>query len=122
MHKMNFVARKIKQIRTQQGISQEYMAEELGITQPSYARLETEDARINIVRLMLIAKVLEVPASELLGEKAQNINNQSHNETANAYNVERVNKIINADKNHIESLKEEIVFLREVLKKKVDHA
>jgi transcriptional regulator with XRE-family HTH domain len=117
---MNFVARKIKQIRTQQGISQEYMAEELGITQPSYARLETEDARINIVRLMLIAKVLEVPASELLGEKAQNINNQSHNETANAYNVERVNKIINADKSHIESLKEEIAFLRGVLKGKIE--
>jgi len=116
---MNFVARKIKQIRIQQGISQEYMAEELGITQPSYARLETEDAKINIVRLMLIAKVLEVPASELLGEKAQNINNQSHNETANAYNVERVNKIINADKSHIESLKEEIVFLRGVLKGKI---
>jgi len=117
---MNFVCRKIRQIRIQQGISQEFMAEELGITQPSYARLETEDARINIVRLMLIAKILEVPASELLGEKAQNINNQSHNETANAYNVERVNKIINADKDHIQSLKNEITFFRQALKTNMD--
>jgi len=111
---MNFVARKIKQIRTQQGISQEYMAEELGITQPSYARLETEDAKINIVRLMLIAKVLEVPASELLGEKAKNVIHNNNGDNAQAYI-----KTINSDKSHIESLKEEIVFLRGVLKGKI---
>ena len=116
---MNLVCRKIRQLRTQQGISQEFMAEELGITQPSYARLETEDSRINVVRLLLIAKILEVSASELLGEKSKMINNQNHNQTANAYNVDKVNKIINADKDHIQSLKDEITFLREVLKKKV---
>jgi len=117
---MNVVGTKIRQIRTRQGISQESMAEELGITQPSYARLETADSRINVERLMLIAKVLEVKPSELLGDKANIVNNQSHNETANAFNVDKVNKIINADKNHIKSLKEEIGFLREVLKKRVE--
>jgi len=54
---MNVVGTKIRQIRTRQGISQESMAEELGITQPSYARLETEDSRINVVGLLLIAKI-----------------------------------------------------------------
>ena len=119
---MNLVCRKIRQIRIQQGISQEFMAEELGITQPSYARLETEDSRINVKRLLLIAKVLEVKACDLLGEKAQNVNNQSHNDTANAYNVEKVNKIINADKNHIQSLKDEITFLRQALKTNIDNS
>lgn len=117
---MNVVSSKIRQIRTKHGISQESMAEELGISQPSYARLETEDARINVVRLMHIAKILEVSVSELLGEKSQVINNQSHNETANAFTVDKVNKIINADKNHIQSLKDEISFLREVLKQKIE--
>ena len=112
---MNLVCRKIRQLRTQQGISQEFMAEELGITQPSYARLETEDSRINVVRLMIIAKILEVSASELLGEKSNNIIHHNNGDNAQAYI-----KAINSDKNHIQSLKDEITFLRKVLKKKVE--
>lgn len=112
---MNVVGTKIRQIRTRQGISQESMAEELGITQPSYARLETEDSRINVVRLIHIVKVLEVSVSELLGEKSQNV---IHNNTGD--NAQAFIKTINSDKNHIKSLKEEIGFLREVLKKRVE--
>lgn len=112
---MNVVGTKIRQIRTRQGISQEGMAEELGITQPSYARLETDDSRINVLRLIHIAKVLEVSATELLGEKSQNVIHTNNGDNAQAYI-----KTINSDKNHIKSLKEEILFLREVLKKKVD--
>lgn len=60
---------------------------------------------------MLIAKVLEMPASELLGEKSKNVIHHNNGDNAQAYI-----KTIRSDKNHIESLKEEIAFLREVRK------
>jgi transcriptional regulator with XRE-family HTH domain len=117
---MNLVGQNIRKFRTQKGYSQEYMAESLGITQPSYARLEKDDNRINVVRLLQIAQYLEVNVGELLGHKAQMVTNQSNNKTATAYNVDKVSKIINADKEFIASLKGEIAFLREVLSKKLD--
>lgn len=121
MHKcieiMNLVGQSIRKIRVQKGYSQEYMAESLGIIQPSYARLEKDGNRINVVRLLQIAQYLEVNVSELLGQKAQKVTNQSHNTTANAYNVDKISKIINTDKEYIESLKEEIAFLRDLLQK-----
>ena len=108
---MNLVGKKIRQLRVQQGISQEYMAEELGITQPSYARLENEDSRINVVRLQLIAKTLEVQTSELLGEKAQNIIHTNNGNNAQAY----INSY-SSNNEYIQALKDEISFLRDLLK------
>lgn len=113
---MNNIAKKIRQLRTQQGLSQEYMALELGITQPSYARLEREDCRINVVRLIQIAKILQVEVSALLDENSQNLIH-----TNNADNAQDYIKTLSPDKSHIASLKEEIGFLREVLKRKVDN-
>lgn len=116
MHKcieiMNLVGQSIRKIRVQKGYSQEYMAESLGITQPSYARLEKDDNRINVVRLSQIAQYLEVNVGELLGQKAQNIihSNNGHNAQA------KIETYI-ANKEYIESLKEEIAFLRDLLQK-----
>lgn len=114
---MNLVGQSIRKIRVQKGYSQEYMAESLGITQPSYARLEKDDNRINVVRLLQIAQYLETNVSELLGQKAQKVTNQSNNTTANAYNVDKISKIINVDNEYIASLKDEIIFLRELLQR-----
>lgn len=110
---MNLVGQKIRQLRVQKGISQEYLAEELGITQPSYARLESDDARINVVRLCVIAKVLDVKTSELLGESANNFIHTNNGDNAQAHI-----KSYYTNKDYINALKEEIVFLREMLKNK----
>lgn len=111
---VNEVGVKIKKVREDKGLSQEYLANCLDITQSNYCRLEKDDSRLNIPKLMKIAEVLEVSVSYLLGERATNVIQQSHNETANAYNVET---IINSDKDHIQTLKSEIAFLRDLLKK-----
>jgi hypothetical protein len=55
--------------------------------------------------------------AELIDEKTQKVSNQNNNETANSYNADTINTIINADKEHIVTLKEEIVFLRNLLQK-----
>ncbi|MBW6484213.1 MAG: helix-turn-helix domain-containing protein [Vicingaceae bacterium] len=110
---MNTIGSKIRQLREEKGFSQESLAIELGITQPSYARLEKKDERIGITRLMSIAQILKTSVSELINEKAGKVINQQNSENPSAY----VDTIINADKEHIQTLKEEIVFLRELLNK-----
>ena len=112
---MNYVGEKIRQLRTKKGFSQEYIAEQLGITQPSYARLENEDSRINVVRLQLVAKTLEVSTSELLGEKANNIIHTNNGNNAQAY----INTYL-SNSEYIQALKDEISFLRDLLKSNTD--
>ena len=114
---MNNIGNKIRVLREQKGYSQESLAQELGLTQPSYARLEKQDERISITRLMQIATILKTTVAELIDEKTKKVSHQNNNETANSYNADTINTIINADKEHIVTLKEEIVFLRNLLQK-----
>lgn len=110
---MNKIGNKIRQIRELKGFSQDNLALELGITQPSYARLEKEDERISITRLIHIAGVLKTTVSELIDEKTQKVINQQNSENSTGY----VENIINSDKEHIKTLKEEISFLRKIIEK-----
>ncbi len=113
---MNNIGNKIRQIRELRGFSQEVLASEIGITQPSYARLEKDDERISITRLIQIAGILQTTVTELINEKATKVINQQNSENPQAY----VDVVINADKSHIDTLKNEIDFLREILKKKTN--
>lgn len=114
---MNTIGNNIRIIREQHGLSQEVLAEELGITQPSYARLEKQDDRISITRLIQIASILKTTVAKLINENISKVINQQNSKSGQAYNVDTINTIINADKEHISTLKEEIVFLRGLLKK-----
>jgi transcriptional regulator with XRE-family HTH domain len=63
---MNDIARNIKQIRELKSFTQEYMAQELGISQPAYAKIEQGMTILKIDRLQQIADILEVDVSVLL--------------------------------------------------------
>jgi transcriptional regulator with XRE-family HTH domain len=114
---MNVIGDKIRILRETKGLSQDNIASELGITQPSYARLEKDDERISITRLIHIAQILKSSVAELIDERVQKVINQQNSENSMAYNVDTINTIINADKDHIQTLKVEITFLREIIKK-----
>jgi len=65
---MNTIGSKIRDLRVKKGFSQQNFAQELGISQPSYARLEQDDSRITITRLIAIATLLDINASKLLDD------------------------------------------------------
>ncbi|MCG2429691.1 helix-turn-helix domain-containing protein [Aequorivita xiaoshiensis] len=109
----NVIGNKIRKMRENLSISQDAMASELEVTQSNYGRLEKDDNRLNVPKLKKIAEVIVISVSFLFDEKNARIINQQHNETASAYNVETH---VQADKEHINSLKEEIDFLRTFLK------
>ncbi len=110
----NKIGSRIRKIRETKGISQEAMAFELEISQSNYGRLEKSDSRLTAPKIQKIAKILDITVAYLFGEKSAKIINQHNNDNPQAYNVDT---IINADKEHINTLKDEILFLRELLKK-----
>jgi transcriptional regulator with XRE-family HTH domain len=98
---MNNIGNRIRKLREHKGYSQESLANELGISQPSYARLEKCDKRINILRLIQIAATLQTSVAELIDEE---IHSPSGENTSDHINL----------KDYVTSLKEEILFLRKI--------
>jgi len=111
---MDKIGSRIRKIREEKGIKQEYMANEIGITQSSYGRLEKNDNRLTVAKLLKISEILNVSISVLFGEKAQNVIHENKGDNAQA----QIGTLVQQDKEHIESLKEEIIFLRKMLEDK----
>jgi len=75
------IGNNIKQIRELRNYSQEYVAQELGISQSSYARIESGTIVPKIDRLQRIAEILDIDVSFLLS--TSNVFNLVFNATAN---------------------------------------
>ena len=68
------VAEKIRLERLRLNLSQQNMADELGITVAAYSNLERGVTEISINRLLKIAELLKVPISVFLSVETENIN------------------------------------------------
>jgi transcriptional regulator with XRE-family HTH domain len=108
---MNTVGNKIRLLREERGLSQENMAASLDMTQSNYARLEKDDNRISVPRLIVIAKTLDITVTELVGEKANTVVNQNTQRDAFAY----FQSTFQSDKEHIQTLKDEIEYLKKMV-------
>ena len=108
---MNSVGARIIKYREERGITQEYIANEMNITQSTYGRLEKNDKRLSVDRLIEVAKILDISIAVLFGEKASNIIHENNGDNAQAH----IGTIVQQDKEYIASLKDEILFLRKIL-------
>lgn len=110
---MNAIGNKIRLLREEKGLSQENLASALDITQSNYARLEKDDNRISVPRLIIIAKALETTVTEIVGEKANTVVNQNTHRDAFAY----FQSTFQTDKEHIQTLKDEVEYLKKMVDK-----
>lgn len=60
------VAARIRNIRLEKDYSQFYIAYKLNISQNTFSKIELGNVKLTLKRLIEIAKVLEVPASDLV--------------------------------------------------------
>jgi transcriptional regulator with XRE-family HTH domain len=119
---MNIVD-KIRQIRIQKGLSQEYLASQLNIHQSTYNSIENGNSELKITTLEKIAEILEVDVRNFFGgtETIFYINNNTHTDSQvgyvnyNSFDEERKTLY----EKQIQKLEEEIAFLREMLKDKL---
>lgn len=85
---MATVEEKIRNIRELKNLTQEYMADKLGITQAGYSKLENGSTVLTYAKLTQIAKILEINIEDIIAFDSQkylsNINNSKMNSLLNA--------------------------------------
>ncbi|MTH16109.1 helix-turn-helix transcriptional regulator [Flavobacterium sp. LC2016-01] len=60
------IKNKIKSIRELKNYTQEYMAEQLGVTQAGYSKIEKGKTVLSYVKLVEIARILEVSVEDII--------------------------------------------------------
>lgn len=112
------IGAKIRKIRELKDFSQEYMAENLGISQQMYSCLEKDDS-IPYARLQQIAKVLEVDVESIVGfDKNYFYNFGSNNVNMGTANFNVPEKVIALYEENIALLKQKITWLELELARK----
>ncbi len=66
----NIVGEKIRQLRVVSGLSQENIAEEIGMSYGNYGKIERGEIDVNSTHLIAIAKVLKVNVSAFFETKS----------------------------------------------------
>ncbi|KGN69590.1 MULTISPECIES: helix-turn-helix domain-containing protein [unclassified Porphyromonas] len=116
--------RKIRQIRELQDITQEYMADNLGISTRAYSKIETGETQLTIGRLNQISEILKVEPIQILGfddKKIFNFNNTAPNSTWHnyeEYHNSPSEKLIEQYEATIEALNGQITLLKQILQEK----
>ncbi len=84
---MKDLGQTIKKIRLQKYITQEYVADQLGITQGSYVRMINEKTGLSVKRLYEIADILETSIEELLNINTSEVFNNNNDSSKNNGNI-----------------------------------
>ena len=112
----DIIGKNIRKFRELKGYSQEYMANEMELTQASYAKLESNSTKISVERLFTIAKLLETDVADILELNKQTIFNQNNTGTANAFgNVENYQDNKKIYEKLLQSKDEQIALLKSLL-------
>ena len=110
----DIIGKNIRKFRELKGYSQEYMANEMELTQASYAKLESNTTKISVERLFTIAKLLETDVADILELNKQTIYHQDikehsigHQEVQNLHqdNKEVYEKLLQSKDEQIALLK-----------------
>ena len=114
------ISSKIKKIRELKGLSQEYMAENLNISQSAYSKIERSDKSLNIDRLKTISDILEVDAFEFFSKNDEVVfNNNECQKFGYIYNNTIPDKLIETLESQIKEQQSEIAYLRKLLEKEL---
>jgi transcriptional regulator with XRE-family HTH domain len=104
---------KIKQIRELKNFTQEYMAQQLGLSTRAYSKIETGETQLTINRLNEISAILGVQPMEVLGFDDKKVFNfYNSNDINNVKNMNMPEKLIQQYEETIQSLKEQIQLLK----------
>ena len=111
---------KLKQLRELKNFTQEYVAQQLGLSTRAYSKIETGETQLTINRLNEIATILGVDPIEALGFDHENIFNncsqEGHYNTIGKSIYQLPDKLIEQYEKRIEQLESEVLFLRALVK------
>jgi transcriptional regulator with XRE-family HTH domain len=73
------VSDRLKKIRLEKNISQDYLAKKLGISQKAYSKIENNETRLNVDVLQKLSDIMETPIESFF--------NPSHQPTLNDFST-----------------------------------
>ena len=85
----------IRKIRSKLGISQEYIANRLEISQTAYSKIENQQTKIKYETLLIISLILEVPIVDLFESNNKETSTSNLIEPTYEEKILELKKIIN---------------------------
>ncbi len=108
---------KLKQLRELKNFTQEYVAQQLGLSTRAYSKIETGETQLTINRLNEISSILGIDPIEALGFDHQNVfNNCTQEGNIGINHINIPDKLIEQYEKRIEQLESEVMFLRVLVK------
>lgn len=115
------LGRRIRKLRELFDYSQESVATELGMSISGYSRIERDEVKITLDKLMIICKLLNVAMPDLIHPNENHVlaNWSLSNNISKRFenSVEDFEKLEEVYKAQVQTLKEEVSYLRELLAK-----
>jgi transcriptional regulator with XRE-family HTH domain len=113
------LGQKIKKIRELRNFTQQHMAQELGVTQSAYSKMEVGESEITYKKLEHISSILGISVEEIASFNEQMVFNVMHNQTGNGFVVNKgisdQERLLYEDQ--IQFLKEQNEYLKRMLEK-----
>jgi transcriptional regulator with XRE-family HTH domain len=75
------VSDRLKKIRVEKNISQDFLSKKLGFTQKAYSKIENNETKLNVEVLQRISEILEVPVESFFNHSQQPVLNDFSNRT-----------------------------------------
>jgi transcriptional regulator with XRE-family HTH domain len=112
------IGTKIKKLRELKNLTQEHMASVIGVTQSAYSRLELGETEITYSKLARIADELGMKPEDVISFNESMVFNVMHNQTGNGLIIQN-NTLVNEERDlyklQIETLKEEVAYLKKII-------
>ena len=108
---------KLKQLRELKNFTQEYVAQQLGLSTRAYSKIETGETQLTINRLNEISKALGIDPMEILGfDDKQVFNNCKQEGNIGINHINIPEKLIQQYEKTIQVLEDEVALLRSLVK------
>ena len=114
------VGTKIKKLRELRNITQDFLAEQLGVSQNAYSKIERDETDVSFSRLTQIAKVLDLDVLDVIGfDEKKLFFTITHNTDSNNGLIIQSQGLLDKEKSLYEQviaqLREENSYLKKIL-------
>jgi transcriptional regulator with XRE-family HTH domain len=115
------IGQKIKKLRELKNLTQMHMAQQLGVTQSAYSKIELGESEVTYKRLERISEVLEMKPEEVISFNESMVFNVMNNQNGGNVFGDINNSISDTERklyqDQIDLLKAEVTHLKEMLAK-----
>ncbi len=105
---MKNIGQKVRRIREEKQLTQDFIAHKLEISQNTYSKIESGSIKLTIDRISELSKILDVPIEDMLSDDTKTFHlNNNHIEKFYIENLQEENKGL------VQSLKDQVKYLQE---------